>query len=94
MAKFVSVGDIIDTEKDFKNFRSLIEENKILNTFIKIFPDLKKIAKPVKIEKKILYLRVDNSIWRSELHIRQQIFIDKLNEYYKRSIIKAIKFVS
>ncbi|MBN2571691.1 MAG: DUF721 domain-containing protein [Ignavibacteriales bacterium] len=94
MSKYKSIGDILDNENDFKKFREILKESEILNTFISLFPDLKKIAKPVRIEKNVLYLRVENSVWRSELHIKQKMLIEKVNEHYRKNILKSIKFVS
>jgi len=52
-----------------------------------------KIASAVKVEKKTLFLRVENSAWRSEIKFKEKIIIDKVNEYFKDDRIKAVRFV-
>lgn len=89
---FLSISDIISTEAGFAKLRRTIKQHDVIAGFYKIFPDLKKIASVVKIEKKVLHLKVNNSAWRSELKFNQQIMIDKINSFYKEEIIKSIRF--
>ncbi|MBN1638564.1 MAG: DUF721 domain-containing protein [Ignavibacteriales bacterium] len=94
MPKYKSIAEVFQKEKEFKKFREILKENEILEAFGILFPDLKKIAKPIKIEKNNLFLRVENSVWRSELHLKQKMIIEKVNEHFNKIIIKSIKFVS
>lgn len=91
---FKSLSEIINKEKAFSKIRTITRENDILADFVKIFPELSEVAKPVKIVKSIIYLRVENSVWRSELNFNQKIMIEKINNHYKEEIIKNIKFIS
>ena len=45
-------------------------------------------------EKKVLFLRVENSVWRSELKFRQKLIIERINNHLKEDIIKSIKFIA
>ena len=49
---------------------------------------------PVKIEKKVLYIKAQNAAWRSELKFNQETIIEKINSFYKEEIIKAIRLQS
>lgn len=89
---FRSISEIINHEPGLEKVRRVIKQHDVTVSFYKIFPDLKKIAKAVKVEKKVLHLKVSNSIWRSELKFNQTIIIDKINSFYGEEIIKNIKF--
>ena len=44
---------------------------------MKYFKDFEKIAVPVKVKKNVLYLRVENSVWRSELKFKEKLLLKK-----------------
>ena len=89
---FLSIAEIIYNEPKLEKLRKVIKQSNVITCFYKIFPDLKKIAVPVKIEKKILCLKVSNAAWRSELKFNQETMIQKINACYNEEIIRAIKF--
>ncbi len=91
--KIKSVFDVISEEKEFEKFRASAKNLEVVEKFCEIFPDIVKIAKPVKVEKNVLYIHVDNSVWRSELHLRQRLIIDRVNQFFKEEIIKSVKFI-
>jgi len=92
-SSFKSLNDIIDQEKDFESIRETIKNYSIVEDFGKIFPELKNIAKVKKVEKGILFLEVENSVWKSELNFQKNKVIEKINNYYKVEVIKTIKFL-
>ena len=94
MHDFKSISDIFNKEDTFANLRNSIQQVDVVSKFEAIFPDLKKIASAVKMEKKILYIRVENSVWRSELKFKQKLVIDKINKHYNQEVIRAVKFLS
>lgn len=89
---FLSIAEIINKKPELAKLRKIIKLNDVLRGFHKIFPDLKKIASPIKIEKKTLYLKVPDAIWRSELKFNQKTIIEKINFLYEEEIIKEIRF--
>jgi hypothetical protein len=91
--KIKSVYDVISEDKEFKNFRNAARNFDVVEKFTEIFPDLAKVTKAVKVEKKVLYLHVENSVWRSELNLRQKLMIERVNAFYKEDIIKSVKFI-
>jgi hypothetical protein len=91
---FLSISEIISKEPGFEKLRKVIKQHDVIIGFHKIFPDLKKIATPVKIERKILHIKVQNAAWRSELKFNQETMIEKINSFYKEEIIKAIRLQS
>jgi len=90
---FKSLPEILGKEKAFENVRKAAKEYDVLEKFDEIFPDLKKVAEAVKIEKGILFLRVENSVWRSELKFREVEIIDLINKFYKEERITQIRFI-
>jgi hypothetical protein len=87
-------NDVFQENNELKNFREYLKQGEILNSFEDFFPDLKNIAKPVKIEKLVLFLKVENSVWRSELKFRQKIIIDKINEHFGQQVVKSLRFIA
>ena len=90
---FVKLSDIINTRPEFDGLNKKIKDNEVLDGFIKIFPDLGKVAKTVKVDKKTLFLKVENSVWRSELKFSESIIVEKINKFFKEERIKYIKFL-
>lgn len=91
--KYKSIKDVINNEKEFEKLRRITKEQEIIEKFSEIFPDLKKIAVAKKFEKGKLFLRVENSVWRSELNFKQSVIVEKLNKSVNEEIVKSIKFL-
>ena len=91
---FHKISEIFDKDPELANIRKMLKQSDIVNDFEKIFPELIKIASAVKVEKKCIYLRVQNAAWRSELKFREQQIINKTNNFYKEERIKYVRFVS
>jgi hypothetical protein len=91
--KYRSMPDIIKEDKAFTAVRKKALEYDIKSEFNKIFPELKTIAKAVKVEKSTLYLHVENSVWRSELNFKKNLIIEKVNKHFEGEVVKYIKFV-
>lgn len=91
--KYKSIPDIIKNEQAFAAIRKKALEYDITLEFNQIFPDLNSIAKAVKVDKKVLFLHTDNSVWRSELNFKKKLIIEKVNNHFGNEVIKYIKFV-
>lgn len=91
--KIKSISEVIKNEEEFENFRNAAKEYEVVDKFYEIFPDLKSVAVAKKIEKKCLFLRVENSVWRNELKLNQGLIISKINETLKAEVINKIKFL-
>jgi hypothetical protein len=92
--RFRKISDVINEEKDFEKIKTAAENFDVVEKFAEIFPELKKVTEAVKINNNMLFLRVENSVWRSELNFKQKILVEKINNYFGKKVIKAIKFVS
>ena len=91
---FSSLKEIFEKEPQFSNLRRVVKQSDVVNDFETIFPELKKVAAAVKVEKKALCLRVENAAWRSELKFRERQIIEKVNNFYKEERIKFVRFVA
>jgi hypothetical protein len=89
---FVRLSDIISNKPEFEGLLKRIKETEILDNFLEIFPDLGKVAKALKVDKKTLFLKVENSVWRSELKLSESVIIEKINIFFKEERIKYIRF--
>ncbi|PIW68946.1 MAG: hypothetical protein COW08_09890 [Ignavibacteriales bacterium CG12_big_fil_rev_8_21_14_0_65_30_8] len=89
---FKSLKEIFEKEPKLKGIRSTVKESMVISEFHSIFPEFKKAVVPEKIEKKRLFLKVENSVWRNELKFKEIEIIKKINTYFKTEIIKWIKF--
>lgn len=52
-----------------------------------------KVAVPVKNKKGVLFVKVEDAVWRFELTRRKDEILIKINEYSKKSLIKDIVFI-
>jgi predicted nucleic acid-binding Zn ribbon protein len=52
-----------------------------------------KVAVPVKNKKGVLFVKVEDSVWRFELTRRKDEILNKINEHTKKSFIKDIVFI-
>ncbi len=91
---FKSLAEVLTGEKGFSNFRKSVKENDVVVMFGEIFPEFNKVIKPSNVHKGILYLTVDNSVLRNELHLRKKMMIEKINKHFNLQIINDVKFTN
>ncbi len=89
---FKTVGEVLNTDKNFKIFNLKVKEQEVLEKFPELFPKLKNLVKPKRIVNSILFLSVENSVLRSELNINKKSMLKKINKELDNSIITDIKF--
>ena len=88
-----SIADVLFNEKEFDNIVKRANEEDVVLKFKEIFPELTKIAKAVKFTGKTLFLHVENSVWRSELNLKQEAMIKKVKKHFDKVDIEKIKFI-
>ena len=91
---FKSLKEVYKSEPLLNNVRRVVKSSEVVLDFYKIFPDLEKVAKPQKVDKMFLKMRVENAVWRSELKFRELEIVNKINDYYSEERIKGIKFTN
>jgi hypothetical protein len=92
-SSFRTLDDVLNSESEFSNLRESLKNYNIVDEFEKIFPELKIIAQAVRVDKQILFLRVENSVWKSELNFKKNLIVDKINKHFNQQIIKSIRFL-
>ena len=92
--KFKSMSEIIYKENAFKQLVKKAKEQEVVDKFEEIFPELANVVKAVKYENKTLYLRVENSVWRSELNIKQEAIKKKIEKTITTIKVEKLKFIS
>lgn len=90
---FTSLKKYFEEEPGFENLRKIVKQSDVVSDFGQIFPELKKVAEAVKVEKSTICLRVENPAWRSELKFRENEIIEKINNFYKEKRIFFVRFV-
>jgi Dna[CI] antecedent, DciA len=91
---FRSLKDVFSTEPQLKHVRRIVKSSDVVIDFNKIFPGLKKIVVPQKVDKMFLKLKVSNSVWRSELKFKEREIVERINKFYNEERIKGIKFTN
>jgi hypothetical protein len=90
--KFKSIGEIIAENPGLAGVRKTVKQSDVILEFFKIFPEMKKVVKPVKVYKNLLFISVENSILRSELKFRESQLVSKVNKHFNEERIKGIRF--
>lgn len=91
---FESIKDIFVSHPEFSRLRKRISEEEVIEKFYSVFPDLNLTVIPSRVEKKVLYLKVENSVLKSELKFNESVIVEKINKYFKEDRIKSIRFVA
>ena len=91
--KIKSIREIINSESAFEKVRQEVKKYDVIKMFPKIFPDLQKMAKAIKVDKTTLFIKVESSVWKSELNLRKNILINKINNHFNEKVISNIKFL-
>ena len=92
--EFKSIKEVYRRDPQLRNVRRIVKSSEVVLDFYKIFPDLEKVAKPQKVDKMFLKMRVENAVWRSELKFKEQEIVKRINNHYNEERIKGIKFTN
>ncbi len=88
-----SFAEVLMNSAGMEKIREVSLKYKVVEEFLELFPEFKEFVEPIKLNKKVLSLRVENSVMRSELNLRQEALKEKINNYYKKEVVTSIKFV-
>ena len=91
---FQSLKEVFNKDPRLKKIRNIVNESSVVTEFNKIFPEFKTWVIPLKVEKKRLFLKVENPAWRNELKFKEEEIIRKINKKFNKEIIKWLKFIS
>ncbi len=92
--KFVSIKEALNTNPELWNVQNIVKQSEVVENFFSVFPEMEKVVKPVKVNRKTLMLKVDSSVLRSELKFNETLMIDKINKYFNEERVRSIRFTS
>ena len=90
--KFISLKEALYTNPGLANVRIAVKQSEVVEKFFLVFPELKKVVKPVNVKKKILMLKVESSVLRSEIKFNEVLMTEKINNFFKEERVKSIRF--
>ncbi len=75
-------SDILKKLKEkYPRFGRRVQESEALSRWESIVgPMIAKHTRAIRVEKEVLWIEVDHSIWKSELHHRKQQILERLNQ--------------
>lgn len=88
-----SLKEIFNSEEDFDKLRNLVKSYDVAADFHTIFPELQSFVSAATVNNKMLLIKVENSVMRHELFLKNEMMIKKINDYYNEPRIKAIRFL-
>ena len=90
---FKSMAEIFQQEPGLDRIRKLMQQSDVILDFFKVFPELTKTVEPIKLEKKVLHLKIENAALRSELKHQESLIIEKINKYFNNTtLVKSVRF--
>ncbi len=93
MARLKSVKELI-----YQHFHSLglgekFEQYMALAHWEKaVGQEIARHTEPFRVDKGVMFVRVDNDVWRNELQYLKADIMEKINQYMKKPVIRDIKF--
>jgi len=86
--------DILDDVIIKYDFNEAIYCERIKKNLTYVFSsNLKNEIEILSLKSGLLLIKCDSSSWRYEINIRRNDFIDKINEFFGKTIVKSIEMV-
>lgn len=92
--KTVSLKSELDTFMDYIGLDAKMQELKILDVWSDcVGKTISQYSTPVELRKNKLMVRVENAAWRFELSMKKEEIISRLNNNFRKKLIKEIIFI-
>ena len=92
--KTVCLKSELDTFMNYIGLDVRMQELQILSVWNEcVGSSIANFSTPVEIRKNKLFVSVENASWRYELSLKKNEIIEKLNQNFKKKIIKDIVFI-
>ena len=89
-----TLKDLLSSFIKDRKLEGIIESFEIIDSWNELVGEnIANISEATRYENKILYVRIKNSVWRSELFMIQKDIIIKFNTHFKKRVIDRIMFV-
>jgi len=92
--KTVSLKSELDVFMDYIGLDAKMQELKILDVWSDcVGKTIAQYSTPVELRKNKLMVRVENAAWRFELSMKKEEIISRLNNNFRKKLIKEIIFI-
>ena len=92
--KTVSLKSELDVFMDYIGLDAKMQELKILDVWSDcVGKTIAQYSTPVELRKNKLLVRVENAAWRFELSMKKEEIISRLNNNFRKKLIKEIIFI-
>lgn len=89
-----AISDALKDAALYFKLSETIERGDVLNLFDKIVgKNIAKFANAKSFIKGILVIEVESSSWKNELFLMREEIKNKINEFFKKEIVKQIKII-
>lgn len=90
---FKSLGDALGDLINQMGIKQKLDETRAIESWYQIAgPTINEVTESVWIERKKLYVKVSSSVWRQELHLQRQAWLQRLNEQAGGNVVQEIVF--
>ena len=87
-----SLAKLIDEVIESKGWQNKLDETKVPQIWDEIVGEkLSKVIKVINVENGIIYVKPDSSTWNTEIRLRAEQIIEKVNSKIGKEIINEIK---
>jgi predicted nucleic acid-binding Zn ribbon protein len=91
--RFARVGDLLPTVLKSIGLDRKLKEQEVLGIWAHVVgEEVAARTRPIKIERGVLYVHVDQSAWMQELHFMEKEIIKKIKEQAPDVDLKQIRF--
>ncbi|OGU77319.1 MAG: hypothetical protein A2V93_11770 [Ignavibacteria bacterium RBG_16_34_14] len=92
--KFVSIKEALNTNPELSNIRNIVKQSEVVEKFFSVFPEMEKVVTPVRVNKKVLMLKVESSVLRSELKFNESLMVETINKFFNEERVRSVRFAS
>lgn len=90
---FKSLGDALGDLVKQLGIKQKLDETRAIESWYQIAgPTINEVTESVWIERKKLFVKVSSSVWRQELHLQRQAWLQRLNETAGSNVVQEIVF--
>lgn len=88
---FRTIGEVLKFSKEFQYIRELASSSEVIDIFFSCYPQYKNYVFAIKIEKKKLVIRIENSAIRSSIKHKTEEIISSINDKFTRIMVEEIE---
>lgn len=90
---FKSLGDALGDLVKQLGIKQKLDETRAIESWYQIAgPTINEVTESVWIARKKLFVKVSSSVWRQELHLQRQAWLQRLNETAGSNVVQEIVF--